>query len=79
MKEPARGFAEALAVARYMGAEYRANPGSSRRDYYDDIAWYFGIDGDDAWHKVPAEQKLELVKAFNGGAAAERKHQQGVR
>lgn len=76
MNEPERGPDAALKFARCAGAEWAANPGTPRSEYYASIAWYYGIDEEDRpWLKVPGEERASLVRAFNDGAEAERKAQ----
>ena len=57
-----------------MGAEYQANPGSSRMEYLDSAAWYFGEDKDEL-KDLSADEKAALHKAFREGQDAERKLQ----
>lgn len=57
------------ACAREMGAEFQANPGSSRREYLDSAAYYFGWD---TYAEMPADAKLVCMNAFLDGVNAER-------
>lgn len=63
---------EALSAARYWGAEYQANPGSSRSEYMESIAMKLGKE---RWFDLPAEQRNPLTQAFNEGVRAEQKAQ----
>ncbi len=61
---------DALRAARYWGAEFAANPGSSRSEYLQSIAMKLGKD---RWFDLPPEQRNPLMAAFNEGIRAERK------
>jgi hypothetical protein len=67
-----RGKKEGASAARYFGSEYQANPGSSRRDYLNDSAWYFGVDD---YKKLSPEDREVCDREFAAGIAAERKLQ----
>jgi hypothetical protein len=58
----------ALAAAKYFGAEYEVNPGSSRMEYMDDCAYYFGK----TWKELSQEDKNAISVAFEKGRAEER-------
>ncbi len=58
-------------AARAMGAEHQANPGSSRREYLDNAAYYFGEDKE-SFSDLSEEQKAICKSAFNEGIAIER-------
>jgi hypothetical protein len=58
-------------AAHYMGAEYAANPGSSRMEYLDSAAWYFGSDKESRSDLTP-EEKTILHREFQKGIEAER-------
>lgn len=57
---------------RYWGAEFAANPGTSKREYLEDIALTLGYDG---WFKVPFDIRGEALRLFQKGVDAERKNQ----
>jgi len=57
-------------AAKYMGAEYKANPGSSRREYLDNSAYYFGEDKE-SFSDLSEDEKAICRKAFNEGIAIE--------
>jgi len=61
-------------AARQLGAEYQANPGSSRREYIDSAAYYFR-DGVESFSDLTAEEKEACRTAFQEGIAAENKLQ----
>ena len=60
---------KALAAAKYFGAEYEANPGSSRMEYLGDCSHYFGK----PWNELSQEDKNEIIAAFERGRAEEKK------
>jgi hypothetical protein len=60
-----------ISASRQFGAEYQANPGSSRREYLDGSAYYFR-EGVEAFSALTAEEKATCLKAFNEGVAAEK-------
>lgn len=66
-----RNYEAGIKAARYMGAEYQANPGSSRMEYIDSAAWYFGPDKE-CQKDLTKEEREALHKAFREGQAAER-------
>jgi hypothetical protein len=70
MNDPKKGFKEGVFAARQFGAEFKANPGSSRMEYLNDAAWYFG-EGK-TYSTLTAEEKAALLKAFAEGERAER-------
>lgn len=57
--------------ARYMGAEWAANPGESRKEYLDSAAYYFGEDKE-TFYELSPDEKSACLTAFNEGVAAER-------
>jgi hypothetical protein len=67
-----RGFEEGVRAARYMGTEFQANPGSSRREYLDSSAWYFGYD---TYAEMPDKERQACAESFNAGVKAERELQ----
>ena len=69
-----RDFESGMKAARSMGAEYAANPGSSRMEYLDSAAWYFGPDKESR-SDLNEEEKKALFKSFQEGVQAERKLQ----
>jgi hypothetical protein len=74
MNEPKKGFKEGVFAARQFGAEFVANPGSSRIEYLNDAAWYFG-EGK-TYATLTAEEKFALCEAFSeGGMRAEKEAQ----
>ena len=70
MNEPKKGFKEGVFAARQFGAEFVANPGSSKMEYLNDAAFYFG-EGK-TYAKLTAEERAALVEAFNAGMRAEK-------
>lgn len=70
MNEPKKGFKEGVFAARQFGAEFVANPGSSKMDYLNDAAWYFG-EGK-TYATLTPEEKVALGEAFNAGMRAEK-------
>ena len=69
-----RNLGAGTKAAHYMGAEYAANPGSSRREYLDSAAYYFG-ETKETYADLTAEEKLICSKQFQAGIEAERKLQ----
>ena len=69
MNGPTRGFQEGGAAARYLWAEFTANPHSSRLDYLNAVS-YFGEDK--ALSTLAVEEKKVLCQAFNEGVQAEK-------
>lgn len=63
-----------LIAAKQFGAEYQANPGSSRREYLDSSAYYFGEDKE-CFSDLSQEEKSALLKAFQEGINEEKSHQ----
>lgn len=57
-----------------MGAEYQANPGSSRREYLDNSAYYFGEDKE-TFADLSLEEKEICLNAFQAGIVAEKASQ----
>ena len=72
MEEPKRGREEGKVVAKYFGTEYQANPGSSRMEYYDSIAWYYGHE---KWSEMKDDERQEAAKLFEAGVRKEQKAQ----
>ena len=70
MNDPKKGFKEGVFAARQFGAEFTANPGSSRREYLNDAAWYFGEDK--TYSNLTAEEREALNTAFAEGVKAEK-------
>lgn len=64
------GFDQGVFAARQFGAEFIANPGSSRMDYLNDAAFYFG-EGK-TYSKLTPDERKALNKAFTEGEQAER-------
>lgn len=58
-------------AARQFGAEFQANPGSSRREYLDSAAYYFR-EGVESFSELTEEEKAICRKAFDDGVAAEK-------
>lgn len=58
-------------AAKEMGAEHQANPGSSRREYLNDAAYYFG-DDKEKFSDLSEEEKTACREAFEAGVAAEK-------
>jgi hypothetical protein len=56
-------------AAYYFGAEYTANPGSSRMEYLDDCASYYGKA---RYLDLSTEERAEVQQAFYEGCAAEK-------
>lgn len=54
-----------------MGAEYQANPGSSRREYLDSAAYYFGPDKEKV-SDLNDEERVILFREFQAGKDAEK-------
>lgn len=69
MNNQKRGTKEGLFAARQFGAEFQANPGSSRMEYLDSAAWYFGVE---SFAELSEEQKWQCKAAFDQGIKAER-------
>jgi acyl-CoA reductase-like NAD-dependent aldehyde dehydrogenase len=69
-----RDLEEAVAAARYFGAEYQANPGSSRSEYMESIAMKLG---QERWFSLTPEQRRVCGNAFEEGRRAEKKLQEG--
>lgn len=63
-----------IIAARQFGAEWQANPGSSRRDYLDSAAYYFD-DDKETFADLSPEEKIACRKAFEEGVNAEKSHQ----
>lgn len=72
MNKPKRGFNEGKFAARSFGAEYQANPGSSRTDYLNDAAWYFGKE---KISELNEEERKALYEEFAAGIKAEKEAQ----
>jgi hypothetical protein len=70
MNEIKKGFDQGVFAARQFGAEYVANPGSSKMEHLNDAAWYFG-EGK-TYATLTAEERDALNKAFNEGMKAEK-------
>ena len=70
MQEIKKGHKEGIFAAKQFGAEYQANPGSSRMEYLNDAAWYFG-EGK-TYATLTAKERTELNTAFNAGIQAEK-------
>lgn len=62
-------------AAKSMGAEYQANPGSSRREYLNDSAHYFGEDKE-SFDDLSEDEKVLCSSAFDAGVALEKLTQQ---
>jgi hypothetical protein len=58
-------------AAREMGAEYQANPGSSRIEYLNDSAYYFR-DGVEKLSDLTPEEREICQREFAAGIAAEK-------
>ncbi len=58
-----------------MGAEYQANPGSSKPKYMDAAAYYFRDDVELLEDLTPEEKEI-LINEFNIGIDIEKKHQE---
>lgn len=58
-------------AAKAFGAEYQANPGSSRKEYLDSSAYYFGNDKE-KFSDLSPEEKTICLKEFNAGVAQEK-------
>lgn len=71
MNKPKRDPKQGAFAARQFGAEWVANPGSSRQDYLNDSAYYFG-EGMEKFSDLNAEDRAVCIREFNAGAAAER-------
>lgn len=76
MKDPygERSFERGVKVAYSFGAECQANPGTSIKDYLEDLAFYSG-DDDMVFKNLPKEHQNALIIAFNKGIEAEKKCQ----
>ena len=70
MNEPKKGFEQGVFAAKQFGAEYVANPGSSKLEYLNNAAWYFG-EGK-TYATLTADERKALNVAFNEGMKAER-------
>ena len=55
--------------ARQMGAEYQANPGSSRGEYLASAAFYYGKE---TFAELSKEDRDDLLSGFNEGIRAEK-------
>jgi hypothetical protein len=71
LNKPKRGPERGAFAARQFGAEWVANPGSSRQEYLNDSAYYFGEDKE-KFSDLSADEKAVCLREFNAGAAAER-------
>ena len=69
-----RDFERGIKVAVSFGAECQANPGTSIKDYLEDMAFYSG-DDDMVFNNLPKEQQNALIIEFNKGIKAEKKYQ----
>lgn len=69
MNNQKRGFAEGEFAATQFGAGFQANPGSSRSEYLDSAAWYFGKE---SFSQLTAEEKSACRGAFQVGINKER-------
>ncbi len=72
MNDIKRGLKEGTYAAFAMGAECQANPGSSRRDYLNDAAWYFGKD---SLKDLNEEERTICHREFERGMKTERETQ----
>jgi len=72
MNDQKRGKKEGGYAARQFGAEYQANPGSSRREYLDSAAWYYGKE---LFSDLTADEAKSCIENFNAGIQAEKKLQ----
>jgi hypothetical protein len=72
VNEPERGREEGKRAARYFGAEYQANPGSDRLEYYESIAWYYEKG---SWAEMSDDERQEAIFEFNEGIKRERRAQ----
>lgn len=70
MDEPKKGMKEGIFAAKQFGAEFEANPGSSRMEYLNDAAFYFG-EGK-TYSTLTQEERDALNKAFSEGIQAEK-------
>jgi hypothetical protein len=58
-------------AAKMMGAEYQANPGSSRKEYLDNSAYYFSEDKN-CYSDLTLEEKELCLDAFDAGVKLEK-------
>jgi len=68
MNPPDRKIVSGEVAAFRFGAEWKRNPGSSRSDYMNDAAGYYGSE---CFADLSDTKKKELIAAFNAGAEAE--------
>ena len=71
MNYPTRNEQAGAKAAFAFGAEYQANPGSSRREYLDSAAYYFGPDFEKV-SDLSENQKEVLFREFQAGIAREK-------
>jgi len=64
MKEQKRGMKEGIFAAEQFGAEFQANPGSSRFEYVESAAWYFGKE---SFSELSQVEKIACRSAFVRG------------
>ena len=69
-----RNFEKGKKVAYESGAECQANPGTSIKDYLEDLAFYCG-DDNMLFDSLPKEQQNILIIEFNKGIEAEKQCQ----
>jgi len=74
MKKTKRNHEMGIFAAKQFGAEFQANPGSSRKDYLDSSAYYFREDVE-SFSQLNDTEKAACLAAFNEGIDAERKFQ----
>ncbi len=71
MKIGPRNAKQGAFAARQMGAEFQANPGSSRGEYLDSSAFYFR-EGVESFSQLTDEEKTICRREFNAGIAQEK-------
>lgn len=74
MNKPKKSKEAGARAARQFGAEYQANPGSSRMEYLDSAACYFR-EGVDRVKDLDKEESAILFREFKEGMKAERECQ----
>lgn len=62
-------FDRVLRAAKYFGAEYAANPGSSRLEYMESIALKMGKK---TWSELAFDDKRQFSRAFDEGVREEK-------
>jgi len=63
------GMEEGIFAAKQFGAEFQANPGSSRQEYRENAAWYFGKE---SVSELTTEEALALNTGFYEGIRREK-------